>query len=110
MAKSFKKSNPLDNIDNQAPAEPVAAVEHEAPHSRPEEPKKKSKGKVGRPKTKTEDCKTINIAIPLSVLAKMEIAKSKYGDNLTKYVNEVVTKDLDANMETYQQIYDLLHQ
>ena len=29
MAKSFKKSNPLDNIDNQTQIEPVAAVDNQ---------------------------------------------------------------------------------
>lgn len=66
------------------------------------------KKKVGRPKVKTEECKTINVAIPLSILAKIDIAKVKYEGNLTKYVNAIIEKDLDANFDSYQQLYDLL--
>lgn len=76
-------------------------------------PRIKEKGlqeESGRPKVKTEDCKTVNIAIPISRLEQMEIAKLKYGDNLTKYINEVIAKDLADNMDTYQQIYDMLKQ
>lgn len=109
MAKSFKKSNPLDNIDNQTPVEPVAAVEHEAPQSRPEEPKKKSKGKVGRPKTKTEDTKTINIAVPVSTLDKINEVKVCFGNNLTQYINKLIEKDLESNYESYKNIADSLN-
>ena len=65
--------------------------------------------KVGRPKVKTEPCKTVNIAIPVSVLEKIEIAKAKYHDNMTEYINAVVTKDLDDNMKDYKKIYDLIN-
>lgn len=66
------------------------------------------KKKVGRPKVKTEECKTINIAIPLSILAKLDIAKVKYEGNLTKYVNAIIEKDLDNNYASYKQLYDLM--
>ena len=38
-------------------------------------PVTETKKKPGRPKTKTEPTKTINIAIPISVLNQVEIAK-----------------------------------
>ena len=95
MAKSFKKANPLDNINN--------GIEDKfEPPKKTEKPKEKRS--VGRPKIKSEETKTVNIAIPLSVLEQINIAKLKYGDNLTKYINEIIAKDLETNMETYQQI------
>lgn len=78
---------------------PEAAVQ-------PEEPKQKKKG---RPKVKTEECKTINIAIPISMLEKMEVAKLKYSNNLTAYVNAVIKADLDANYEQYLKIQKLIN-
>lgn len=65
--------------------------------------------KVGRPKVKTEPCKTINVAIPVSVLDKIEIAKAKYHDNMTEYINAIIAKDLDDNMKDYKKIYDLIN-
>ena len=67
------------------------------------------KKKVGRPKIKTEPEKTINISIPISVLEKMEVAKAKYGNNLTRYVNAVIQADLDANYEKYLEIQNILN-
>lgn len=68
------------------------------------------KKKMGRPKIKTEETKTINIAVPVSKLEKINIAKMKYNDNLTRYINELIDKDLEENMETYEHIYKLLKQ
>lgn len=65
------------------------------------------KKKVGRPKVKTEECKTINIAIPISTLEKMQVAKVLYRDNLTLYVNTVIEKDLKENFERYKMFADI---
>lgn len=94
MAKSFKKSNPLDNIDNE---------------NRPETPAKKSKGKVGRPKTKTEETKTINIAVPVSTLDRINEVKVCFGNNLTQYINKLIENDLASNYENYKHITDSLN-
>jgi len=80
--------------------------EKTAPAAEPEEPKQKKKG---RPKIKTEKCKTINIAIPVSMLEKMEVAKLKYSNNLTAYVNAVIKSDLDTNYEQYLEIQRLIN-
>ena len=64
--------------------------------------------KVGRPREKTEYEKTINVAIPLSVLEKMKVATAKYNGNMTKYVNAVIKQDLDAHYGEYEQIYKLV--
>lgn len=97
MAKDFKKFMNSNPREIEVPTEPTL--------KKSSEPKRS----VGRPKVKTEETKTINIAIPLSVLEKMDIAKAKYGDNLTKYVNTVIEKDLEANFESYKTIYDMLN-
>lgn len=61
------------------------------------------KKRAGRPKTKTEDCKTINIAVPVSVLEKMDVAKAMYNGNLTLYINKLIEKDLEANYQRYEE-------
>jgi len=68
-----------------------------------------AKKKVGRPKEKTEPEKTINISVPVSVLEKMHIAKLKYQNNLTKYVNAVIKADLDKNFEKYLDLQKILN-
>lgn len=96
-------------------------LDQEAPigSSEPEKPKKVTpaktikpspeKKKVGRPKVKTEPTKTINIAVPVSVLEQIEFALPKYQGNLTKYVNTVIENDLKTNMKEYKKIYNLLN-
>ena len=69
----------------------------------------KVKKKPGRPKTKTEPEKTINISVPISILEKMEIAKVKHGNNLTRYVNAVIKADLDANYEKYLKLQEIMN-
>lgn len=101
--KDMMKSNPR----NVKPIEPTAEVKA------PEEAA--TKKSVGRPpldpdgKKKKDYTKTVNIAIPLDTLEKIQIAKVKYGDNLTKYINALIEKDLEANYENYKTIYDMLN-
>lgn len=68
------------------------------------------KRKVGRPKVKTEDTKNVNVAIPISTLEKMEIAKECYSKNLTLYINTLIEKDLQENFSKYQAICEQLKQ
>lgn len=98
--KSIIKSNPraMKNVD---------------PITVPREVSQKKT--VGRPpldpdgKKKKEYTKTVNIAIPLDTLEKIQIAKVKYSDNLTKYINALIEKDLEDNFETYKTIYNMLN-
>ena len=114
MAKGFAKNNPLDKLSGAKPTptvtvpdeEPKAAVEPKKP-TKAEEPKEKRK--VGRPKTKTEDTKTINIAVPVSVLEKLDTVKVCYGNNLTQYINKLIEKDIEANYDNYKHIADSLN-
>lgn len=69
----------------------------------------KAKKKVGRPKVKEGTFKTINISVPVDILEKMEVAKLKYGNNLTAYVNAVIKADLDTNYEKYLQLQRLMN-
>lgn len=68
-----------------------------------------TKRKPGRPRVKPEgEYKKINIAVPIEVYNQMVIAKFKFSDNMTEYVNAVIQKDLSENMELYEQIQKLL--
>lgn len=69
----------------------------------------KPKSKVGRPKIKTEETKTINIAIPVSTLEKLNIAKKCYGNNLTQYINKLIERDIQINYDKYKNISDSLN-
>lgn len=126
MAKGFSKNNPLDKLSGTAPTtkspdeESKAVVEPEKEAITEEsnieytvngKPKTKTKnGKyVGRPKTKTEVTKTINIAVPVSVLEKLDSVKVCYGNNLTQYINKLIEKDIESNYDSYKQIADSLN-
>ena len=97
--KGFTEINPLEVLssDTPTPAEPKTATEP------------KTKRKVGRPKIKTEETKTINIAIPVSVLDKLHMVKICYGNNVTQYINKLIERDLEANYDKYKQIADSLN-
>lgn len=64
---------------------------------------------VGRPKTKNEPQKTINISVPVSLMEKVEVAKCKYNNNLTEYINAIIRADIETNMDKYNQLYELLN-
>lgn len=112
MAKNFKIS-PLDKLSKPAtnpdPDIQTAAGEQNAAPimaaGEPEQPKRRP----GRPKVKPEQTKTINIAVPVSVLAKTEIAKKCYNNNLTEYVNKLIERDLSENFDKYETIYNSLN-
>lgn len=108
MAKSFKNNTPIDKLSGATPVTPVIPDEE---LKAAVEPKKepKTKRKVGRPKTKTEETKTINIAVPVSVLEKLDTVKVCYGNNLTQYINKLIEKDIEANYDNYKHIADSLN-
>lgn len=75
--------------------------------------KKVNKG--GRPtlvegKRKKEYCKTINVAIPTDLLARMEVAKAFHQNNLTKYINDLIEEDLKRNESKYQQFAEMMNE
>ena len=65
--------------------------------------KKEKKATLGRPRTKTGQEKVINIAVPLSIYKKMNLAKLQYNNNLTLYVNSLIERDLEENLEKYKE-------
>ena len=114
MGKSFKGNTPIDKLSGAAHISPVQTAADEEPKAAVEpkkEPKTepKTKRKVGRPKTKTEETKTINIAVPVSVLEKLDTVKVCYGNNLTQYINKLIEKDIEANYDNYKHIADSLN-
>lgn len=131
MAKNFKKNNPLTQMEGSSSKAPsttpsgAASVPKEKPileektvpvavrtePPKPEESfakKTKEKRSPGRPKVKEGAYRTINIAVPVSMLEQMEIAKFKYG-SLTAYVNHAIQADLDANYLKYLEIYKMIN-
>lgn len=109
MVKNFKTKDPLKNFlpVKQEDLKQINEVKEHKEVSK-SNTKLDTKRKVGRPRTRTEDTKTINIAVPISTLEKMEIAKNCYGKNLTKYINTLISKDLELNYTNYKDMYDKL--
>lgn len=68
-----------------------------------------TKKKLGRPKVKVGEYKTINISVPVAMLEQMDTAKLKYSNNLTAYINAVVQADLDKNYDRYLEIKNILN-
>ncbi len=106
MEKRFSKNNPLDKLSGITKNNETLNNVNEEYNN---ENQDKVKKRPGRPKTKTEETKTINIAVPVSVLEKMDIAKVCYGNNLTCYINRLIEKDIKANYEEYKNIINSLN-
>ena len=122
MAKSFKKNTPISNLAGTTPVEttPVEPITKEVPTVEVEkitkienDPDKKN---AGRPLTNPEKgrkkdyTRTINIAIDKDLLEKVNIAKAKYKDNITLYINTLIEKDLEANYDSYVTLYRMLNE
>lgn len=75
---------------------------------KPEEPETKPKRKPGRPKRKVGDYELINISVNVKLLEKLNIAKAKFNDNLTAYVNYCLEQDLEAHFDEYKAFHDQL--
>lgn len=105
MSKSFKNS-PFDKFNNtielEQKSEPKKDINVKSIGS-DREPKK-----VGRPKTKQGEFKTINIAVPIEVLNELKNVKEVYQGNLTLYINKLIEKDLSDNYNKYLEIVDNL--
>lgn len=69
---------------------------------------KKEKRKPGRPSTKEEDTKMVNVAVPITLFEKVEIAKTCFDNNVTLYLNTIIEKDITQNYEKYEAIYKQL--
>ena len=104
MAKNLVKNLKKDPHSTTAKPQDAAAPVAEKPAG-----VQKVKKKTGRPKVKEGEYKTINISVPVSMLEQMEVAKLKYGNNLTAYVNAVIKADLNSNYEKYLQLQEILN-
>lgn len=88
----------------------VSEIENKNQEIKEQETKIQETKRRGRPRTKTEDDKQINIRVPLSVLDQWEQIKPAYGGNLTKYINKLIEKDLKENYEKYIDIIGMLEE
>lgn len=78
------------------------------PQESAQEPETKPKRKPGRPKRKVGDYELINISVNVELLEKLNIAKAKFNDNLTAYVNYCLEQDLEAHFDEYKAFHDQL--
>lgn len=102
-----KMNDTANNPEKKIPSDKESELKSSA------EPKKK--GKAGRKpidpsgKKKKDYTKTINIAIPLDMMEKVNVAKVCYDNNVTTYINKLVEKDIAANYDNYKHIADSLN-
>ncbi len=85
-----------------------AAAVNETVKSRPQETIQQetvataSKGKGGRPSN--GDVKRISLAIPVEIYEQMEYGATLFHKgNRTAYINALIKKDLDENLEKYKE-------
>ena len=81
MAKDFRKKSPLDKLSGTSKDN---EMQDYVKKEQENENKDQVKKRPGRPRTKTEETRTINIAVPISVLERMNIAKICY-EKLTEH-------------------------
>ena len=105
MSKNFKNS-PFDKFNNNIEFE-QKSEQKENINTKPIESDKEQK-KVGRPKTKQGEFKTINVAVPIEILNKLKNIRNVYQGNLTLYVNKLIERDLSENYNKYLEIVNNL--
>lgn len=105
MSKNFKNSpfDKFNNIESERQLETTKDVNVKLIKS-DKEPRK-----VGRPKTKQGEFKTINVAVPVEILKILKNIKEVYQGNLTLYINKLIEKDLNENYNKYLEIIDNLN-
>lgn len=104
-AKNFKKS-PFDNFNIETEVKSKndkSNKDNNIDTITNNEPKK-----VGRPKTKQGEYKTINISVPVEFLEKLKEVKEVYQGNLTLYINKLIEKDLEENYDKYLELVNSL--
>ena len=104
MSKNFKNS-PFDKFNNIESERQLVTTEDVNVKliKSDKEPRK-----VGRPKTKQGEFKTINVAVPVEILKILKNIKEVYQGNLTLYINKLIEKDLNENYNKYLEIIDNL--
>ncbi len=111
-AADFEIQTPnVDSVENVVKEETTQdVVITNKSENYPKQETQKGKRKPGRPKQKVEETKIINVAVPESVITKLEIAKVCYKDNITMYINTLIEKDLAENYEKYENMYKQLNE
>jgi predicted DNA-binding protein len=111
MGKGFAKNNPLEKLSGTT----QVTIPDEKSQAAETVRKTVEKRKPGRPpvdpsgRKKKDYTKTINIAVPIELLDKLNTVKICYGNNLTQYINKLIEKDIEANYEDYKHIADSLN-
>ena len=123
MAKSFKNNvhNFMEKTEKktspEAPQPSEAAVIVQSskspvakskPVNKAPEASEKVKKKGGRPR-RTFPVKHINIAVPEEDMEKINLAKACYGNDLTRYINTLIKKDLEENYAEYKAYNDTIN-
>lgn len=106
MAKNFKNKDLFDTIETEYKPD---VSESQGKTKMQKKEVSESQRKVGRPKTRTEEMRTINVAIPMSVFKKLDVAKACYGNSITRYVNKAIERDLESNYSKYESIFNNLN-
>lgn len=119
MAKNFKNKDLFDTIEteykpdvseSQGKTEMQKKEVSQSQHTvEVQKDMSESQRKLGRPKTRTEEMRTINVAIPMSVFKKLDVAKACYGNSITRYVNKAIERDLESNYSKYESIFNNLN-
>lgn len=103
-------SNILDvKPSEQIPIDPVLVPESIPAEQEPQpQPPKR---KPGRPTTKDvkNNCRNINVALPVTLLDKWDAVKAIHGGNLTSYITGLIQKDMDSNFDKYINIINTLN-
>jgi len=111
MEKTEKKTSPEAPqpseaaVDVQPSKSPVA---NSKPVNKAPEASEKVKKKGGRPR-RTFPVKHINIAVPEDYMEKINLAKACYGNDLTRYINTLIKKDLEENFAEYKSYNDTIN-
>ena len=103
MSKSFKDS-PFDKFNNNIELGQKSEFKKDINNNESDRKPKK----VGRPKVKQGEFKTINIAVPVEILNKLKNIKEVYRGNLTLYINKLIEKDLNENYDKYLDVVNNL--
>lgn len=96
-----KKENPFDSMSKARKDKQDQLVKLT---KKPEEKRGKGRPCIDETKGKKRDyCKTINIAVDSKKMEQVrEYALQGRGLNLTEYINLLITKDLEKNLEKYK--------
>lgn len=68
------------------------------------------KRKPGRPRKNGGKSVTVSISVSEELARQLDIARMTYEGNLSKYLTELIRRDLEKNLDTYQVVADLIRE